>query len=300
MTARTLVIGGASKAATAFRRNAARGGRPVIVLVRRPDTVLENETHIQVEDYFLPPGRAFDGVDCLVNFAGSPSQPTEAALARLNAEGPLALAAAARERGVSRFVQISSLSVLGGAADIDHATPVNPRTLYGRTKRDAEEGLRRLASPSFRPLIARAPIIYGPRGGGKLSQLVRLWAVAGMLPAPRNPQPRSMVHVDNLALAIELALKGDDDLIYPCDPEPFDLVRLRDALRAERVRAHLLPLPSGVFTVLERAVPGMYESLYGRSLVAPRSRAPLPGHALNLDAALRDLIRAHLKRDIDA
>lgn len=297
---KTLVIGGASKAAVAFRRNAARIGRPVTVLVRRPDVALENETHVLVEDYFLPPGCAFDDVSCALNFAGAPKQPTEAALVRLNVEGPLSLAAQARERGVSRFVQISSLSVLGGAKDINHATAVKPITLYGRTKRDAEDGLRRLASSSFQPLIARAPIIYGPRGGGKLSQLVRLWKLVRALPAPRVLQPRSMVHVDNLALALELALSAEDDLIYPCDPEPFDLARLMAALRAEGVHAHLLRLPSSAFTLLERAAPGMYESLYGRSLVVPRSRAPLPGNALNLDAALRDLIRAHLKRKFDA
>jgi nucleoside-diphosphate-sugar epimerase len=300
MSDRTLVVGGASKAAIAWRRNAAKEGRPVTVLVRRPDTPLENETHIQVEDYFAPPPEAWNGVAHIINFAGAPFQPTEAALVRLNVEGPLALAAEARARGVSRFVQISSLSVLGGAQDIDHATPANPKTLYGRTKRDAEDGLRALDTADFRPLIARAPIIYGPQGGGKLSQLVKLWAAARLLPAPSTLQPRSMVHVHNLALAIDLALPGDETLIYPCDPEPFDLSRLRNALRAEGVGAHLVPAPSPLFTLLERAAPGMYESLYGRSLVVSDSRASLPGDALNLDTALRGLIRADLKRTFDA
>lgn len=300
MTERTLVIGGASKAAVAFRRLASQTGRPVTVLVRRPDTVLDNERHILVEDYFMPPADAFQQAGCAINFAGAPRQPTEAALVRLNVEGPLRLAAEARDHGVLRFVQISSLSVLGGARDIDHATPTQPVTLYGRTKRDAEEGLRRAARPDFRPLIVRAPIIYGPQGGGKLSQLVRLWALARVLPAPRNLQPRSIVHVDNLALALALALNGDDELIYPCDPEPFDLGRLRAALGAEGIRVHLLRLPSSAFALLEQATPGIYESLYGRSLVAPRSNAPLPPNAIGLDTALRDLIRAHRKRKSDA
>lgn len=300
MTGRTLVVGGASKAAMAWRRQAAEQGKPVTVLVRRPDTPFENEVHVLVEDYFAPPPQALDGVETLINFAGAPSQPTEEGLVRLNVEGPLHLAAEARGRGVSRFVQISSLSVFGGAEDIDHATPPAPKTLYGRTKRDAEEGLRRLAAPGFAPLIVRAPIIYGPQGGGKLGQLIRLWAAARWLPAPKALEPRSMVHVRNLAFAIDTALTRNDEIIFPCDPEPFDLSRLSDALRSEGIGARLLRAPSPLFTVLERALPGMYESLYGRSLVAPESRAPLPGNALSLDAALRELIRAELKRNFDA
>lgn len=300
MTGRTLVVGGSSQAAVAYRRLAQKAGRPVTVLLRRPADVLDNERHILVEDYFMPPAPAFQQVGCVVNFAGAPRQPTEAALVRLNVDGPLQLAAAARDSGVLRFVQISSLSVLGRTRDIDHASPIQPASLYGRTKRDAEEGLRRLARADFRPLIARAPLIYGPRRGGKLSQLVRLWAAMRVLPAPQDLQPRSMVHVDNLALALELALNGDDEIIYPCDPEPFDLARLQTALRAEQIHALLLRMPSSAFALLERAAPGVYDSLYGRSLVAPRSRAPLPPNALSLDTALRDLVRAHRKRKFDA
>lgn len=300
MTGRVLVIGGASKVAIAWRAVATRAGRPVTVLTRRPETAAANETLVRVHDYFTPPAEVFRGVQHVINFAGAPTQPTEAELVRLNAEGPVRLAAEARDRGVDRFVQISSLSVLGGARDIDFATPVRPKTLYGRTKRDAEEGLARLATERFRPLIARAPIIYGPQGGGKLSQLIRLWRMVKVLPAPTRLEPRSMVHVHNLALALDLALTQDDELIYPCDPEPFDLIRLRDALRAEGVNARLLRLPTVSFGLLEAVAPNMYESLYGRSLVAPDSRALLPGDAINLDTALRDLIRAGLKRTSDA
>lgn len=300
MTARTLVIGGASRAAIAWRRNAARAGLPVTVLTRKPVPGSDNETQFVVGDYFAPPAEVFDEVGCVMNFAGAPTQPTEAALIRLNVEGPVRLAVAARDRGAARFVQISSLSVFGGAEDIDDATPIQPRTSYARTKRAAEEGLRRLETSGFSPLIVRAPLIYGPQGGGKLSQLVRLWSTLRVLPAPSVLQPRSMVHVHNLALALDGAVDRGDRLIYPCDPEPFDLAKLRDALRAEGVGVRLFSAPPLLFRLLERARPAMYESLYGRSLVAPGSRAPLPRDAMNLNTALRGLIRAGLKRDSNA
>lgn len=109
-----------------------------------------------------------------------------------------------------------------------------------------------------------------------------------------------MVHVHNLALALDGAVDRGDRLIYPCDPEPFDLAKLRDALRAEGVGVRLFSAPPLLFRLLERARPAMYESLYGRSLVAPGSRAPLPRDAMNLNTALRGLIRAGLKRDSNA
>ncbi len=302
MTDPLLVVGGGSRAARSFRALRSRLGLKTTVLTRAPCPMLAGETHLTTPDYFAPPPRTFDGVGMIVNFVGATSRPGHTDLMRLNAEGPVCLATLARSAGATGFVQLSSLSIFGGAEDIDHQTVPAPKSAYGRSKLAAERGLLPLSGTEFPIILARAPIIYGPDGGGKLSQLVRLWSAMRLLPAPRRLEPRSMVHVDNLAWALHGAIEdGRPGIVYPCDPEPFDLARLRDAIRVETGRGvRLQTLPSVAFALLAKAAPGVYESLYARSLVATGSRAPLPAEAMNLDTSLRDLVRAELKRTADA
>lgn len=298
MTGSLLIVGGNSRAARSFRALVSRSGVNARVLVREPGAALPGETLVATDDYFEPPLHAFDGVGAVVNFVGATSQPSERDLMRLNAEGPVRLARLARSAGATGFVQLSSLSIFGGAEDIDHDTAPAPKSAYGRSKLAAETALLPLSGKDFPIVFARAPIIYGPDGGGKLSRLIRLWRALRVLPAPRLLQPRSMVHVDNLALALHAAIEaGRPGVVYPCDPEPFDLARLRDAIRTETGRdVRLQTAPSPFFALLAKAAPGVYESLYARSLVAIESRAPLPAEAMSLDTSLRDLVRAELKR----
>lgn len=302
MTAPLLIVGGNSRAARAFRALVSQRGPGAKVLARETGLALASETWITTADYFQPPVEAFDRGGVVVNFVGATSGPTKKDLMRLNAEGPVELASRARSAGAAGFVQLSSLSIFGGAEDIDHGTVPAPKSAYGRSKLAAETGLLALSDKDFRIVLARAPIIYGPQGGGKLSQLLRLWSAVGVLPAPRLLEQRSMVHVHNLALAIHGAIKdGPTGVIYPCDPEPFDLARLRDAIRAETGRGvRLQTLPALFFDLLARAAPSVYESLYVRSLVARESRAPLPSEAMSLDRSLRDLVRVELGRIADA
>jgi len=291
---RPLIVGGASKAAKAFRQLAAERAIPTCVLTRREISALPGETHVRVSDYFSVPDEVLMGVTCVLNFVGAPGGLAEDALRRLNATGPVELAAQARAAGVSWFVQLSSLSIFGDAEDIEEDSPTRAESLYGQTKLAAEEGLSRLADDGFGVLLVRAPLIYGPDGGGKLSQLIRLWLTIRWLPAPRRLEPRSMVHVRNLASGILTALEANvAGPLFVCDPESFDLERLAAAIRSEERPAALIRLPSAAFAPLEKLAPGLYRSLYGRSVVGPGSRAPLGPEAINIDEALRSLVRAH-------
>lgn len=302
MTAPIVVVGGNSRSARSFRALMSRLGITTRVLIREPGLALEGEDHILTSNYFEPPIGVFDGAGVVVNFVGTTTGPREQDLMWLNAEGPVQMAGLARAAGATGFVQLSSLSIFGGAEDVDHDTVPAPKSSYGRSKLAAETGLLQLSRADFRILIARAPMIYGPNGGGKLSRLIRLWKAIGVLPAPHELQPRSMVHVDNLSLAIHTAIEdGRTGVIYPCDPAPFDLRRLRDVIRIEsRHRVRLLSTPSLFFVLLAKAAPGVYESLYARSLVAIESRAPLPAEALSLDMSLHDLVRAEMERTTNA
>lgn len=84
------------------------------------------------------PEAVLDGVGLVVHVAGVTRAPRPELYRRVNVEATERLARAAREAGVERFVFVSSLAARGP----DGAR--GPVSEYGRSKREAEERLRRL------------------------------------------------------------------------------------------------------------------------------------------------------------
>src|SRR5690606_35492094 len=82
---------------------------------------------------------------------------------RINHEGSVRLARAAKEAGVPRFVYASSCSVYG-VGPSDHATedsPVNPQTAYARCKVLVELDVGALADADFAPTFMRNATAFG-------------------------------------------------------------------------------------------------------------------------------------------
>jgi nucleoside-diphosphate-sugar epimerase len=82
----------------------------------------------------------------------------------INLEGTTALARAAKEAGVPRFVFASSCSMYGTAGDdspIGEDAPLQPLTAYAESKVRAEEALGELAGGGFAPVSMRNATVYG-------------------------------------------------------------------------------------------------------------------------------------------
>lgn len=287
-----LVIGGHSRAAIAFRQLCSDQGRPVRIVVRRVGSLQAGEEACVVDDYGDLPSEAFAGVDTALNFTGATHAPTPQALWALNVGVPMAAATQLKRRGGRRFIQVSSLSVYGGAEDISRTTEVAPTSAYGRSKAAADAALAKLRDDRFEVIIVRAPLIYGPQGGGKLEQLMALLRRTRWMPAPAKLEPRSMVHVDNLAMGLaEILTLGPSGLAFVADPEPFRLDRLAEVMSAAGSPVRLTRLPFATFALVRAVAPGFYESLYGRSLIHPGDTIDLPGHARSLSQGLLDVLR---------
>jgi nucleoside-diphosphate-sugar epimerase len=122
---------------------------------------------------------------------------------RVNVGGTLALARQAAAAGASRFVFISSIKVNGEQtrrgdayrAD-DSPCPVDP---YGRSKREAEDGLRALgANTGMEITIIRPVLVYGPGVKGNFRTMIG-WVRRGVpLPFGAIDNRRSFVALDNL------------------------------------------------------------------------------------------------------
>jgi len=136
----------------------------------------------------------------------------EAAYKKINSIGTERLAKEAAERGVKRFIFLSSIKVNGEKNLIDaygKSMPFNegdvpyPQDTYASSKLEGEVAIRNVCSSSDMDFVILRPVlVYGP--GVKANFLLLLNAVNKYYPLPlasvRNK--RSLIYVNNLADAI--------------------------------------------------------------------------------------------------
>ena len=82
----------------------------------------------------------------------------------INRDGTVAVARAAKEAGVGRFVFASSCSMYGaseGDEALDERAPLRPLTPYAESKVAGERALRELAGDGFSPVAMRNATVYG-------------------------------------------------------------------------------------------------------------------------------------------
>ncbi len=126
----------------------------------------------------------------------------------VNRDLTVAFAARAKACGVRQFIFLSSMSVYGMETGvITSQTPPAPKSHYGRSKWQAEEGLAPLQDDSFRIAIVRPPMVYGEGCKGNYQSLVKLAKHLPFFPSYQNQ--RSMIHVDRLAAHIEELIASD-------------------------------------------------------------------------------------------
>lgn len=133
---------------------------------------------------------------------------------RVNVDGTLNLAGQALQAGVKRFIFISTIKVNGEQTPLGRPFRAedqpSPADAYAISKREAEDGLRKLCSNSAMEfVIIRPPLVYGPGVKGNFLTLM-CWLDKGLpLPLASIRNKRSLVAVDNLV-----------DLIMTCIAHP--------------------------------------------------------------------------------
>jgi len=134
----------------------------------------------------------------------------DAAFQRDNVELTAALARAAADAGVRRFVLLSSVAVHGlheSDVPLTASTPLSPQTAYARSKLAAERAVETVSAASnLRGVVLRPAVVYGPGAPGNVTRLLEVAARGWPLPlgAARDNQ-RSLLHVEALADACRWA-----------------------------------------------------------------------------------------------
>jgi dTDP-glucose 4,6-dehydratase len=185
-------------------------------------------------------GQLVAGCDAIVNFAAEShvdrSIADQDVFARTHVIGTGVLLDAAREHGVSRYLQVSTDEVYGSIAEgsFTETSPLNPSSPYSATKAAGDLLVSsHVHTYGLEGVICRGSNNYGPRQyPEKLIPLMILNALHGdSLPVYGDGrQVRNWLFVEDFARAIDLVLReGAPGEVYnvggPDEAENIDLVR---------------------------------------------------------------------------
>ena len=159
----------------------------------------------------------FSGYDVVYHVAGIAHRKETSENAHLyyevNRDLALEVARKAKSEGVSQLIFLSSMSVYGiERGVITPDTPLAPKSNYGRSKMEAEEGMAELASEDFAICTLRPPMVYGKGCKGNFGSVVSL--VRKLPFFPRVENRRSMIYIDNLSSFVKMAIDRELSGLY--------------------------------------------------------------------------------------
>jgi len=130
------------------------------------------------------------------------------------------IASACKLKGINRFIYASTCSVYGiGKSVLDENAPLNPVSLYAKTKIASEESIMSLVKPDsdFAPVIMRMSTLYGYSPRMRFDLVVNTMTMSAYLEKQMNvfggEQWRPLLHLDDAADAYLKVLKADLSLI---------------------------------------------------------------------------------------
>lgn len=197
---------------------------------------------IDVRDLRAADLAGFDAVLHLAGLSNDPLGDLDPQLTiAINGEASYALAAAAREAGVRRFVFSSSCSNYGAGSDdlLDESSTLNPVTPYGRSKVIAEQLVSALANDAFTPVFLRNATVYGVSPRIRFDLVVNNltgWAYAEgkVLLKSDGSAWRPLVHVEDVARAFVAVLEAPKEQVHN---ERFNVGRTEENYRIRDVAA---------------------------------------------------------------
>lgn len=145
----------------------------------------------------------------------------------------------AKQDGVKQFIFMSSAIVYGNSAPIGKRkvitrdTPVAPANSYGDSKVQAENRILPLDDETFKVVVLRPPMIYGPGCKGNYPILSKL---AQKLPVfPKVENQRSMLFIGNLMEFVRLMVENEErGIFWPENREYTNTTRMAEQI----ARAH--------------------------------------------------------------
>src|SRR5262245_21484671 len=163
----------------------------------------------------------YDGVIDLAGLSNDLSAEIDPELTRkINFEGGVALARAAKVAGVRRYVYSSSASVYGHGlkTNLTESDECRPQTLYALSKLHVEKQLKELEGSGFEPVIFRNATVFGlaPRMRFDLAiniMTFRAWKDRVIYVMGGGQQWRPFVHIDDVVDVLVHGLEAESKIV---------------------------------------------------------------------------------------
>lgn len=183
---------------------------------------LEPARALDVRDASATDVSEFDAIVHLAALSNDPLGDLQPELTyAINRDATIALAQAAKEAGVRRFVFASSCSMYGAAEGdtaLDESAPLRPLTPYAESKVEAEAALLELAGDGFSPVAMRNATVYGASPRLRLDIVLNnlvAWAhTTGAIRLESDGTSwRPLIHVQDVARATATLLDAPRELV---------------------------------------------------------------------------------------
>lgn len=125
-----------------------------------------------------------------------------------------AIASACKLNGIDKFIYASTCSVYGvGSSLLDENAPLNPVSLYAKTKISSEQSIMSMSNGDFKPTIMRMSTLYGYSPRMRFDLVVNTMTMTAFLDKQINvlggSQWRPLIHVEDAAAAYVKVLESD-------------------------------------------------------------------------------------------
>ena len=225
-----------------------------------------------------------------------------------NVESTLNLARYSAKLGVTRFIYISSIKVLGDQTThgikYSNNSPYNPKDNYGISKMEAEIGLIEIAKiTQLELVIIRPPLVYGPNVKGNFHRLMKLASIGLPLPVLSFNNKRSIVSIRNLVDFIILCINSKDasnKILMVSDGEDISVLDLIKKLHFYFGHNLLVfPVPFFILRVIFKFIGKEREFLSltnSMEIDVENSKAVLNwAPKVDLDAGLKDMVENYIR-----
>lgn len=207
-----------------------------------------------------------EGIETIIHLAAIVHQPNarKEEYTRVNVNQTLEFAKKAKENGVKHFLFMSTIAVYDSTLSlIQEDSLVNPITLYGQSKLEAERQLLALSDEAFNVSIIRPPMVYGENAPGNIRSLINLIDKMPILPFGKINNKRSFVYVGNLCSLMDCIIQSKKGGIFlASDDMPQSTTKLIELIaKAKNKKIYLFHMKAFQKLILWLR-PSLYQRLF--------------------------------------
>lgn len=187
----------------------------------------------------------------------------------INRDLCLRVAEFSKKAGIEQFVFLSTIKVYGehdyDSKILNESSKCSPNDAYGKSKYEAELGLKKLEDASFTVSIVRTPLVYGEGVKANMLKILQLIERHTILPFGKLNNRRSITFVGNLVGFIDQIIeKRASGIFIAMDENPVSTTELVSYIaKSLNKKVRLFKLPELLIKIGYRIFPNIFDRLFG-------------------------------------